>query len=145
MSSPQMQGTTLDEQAIRNAATEFVAAWNKNDAKALTALFTTDGDLINPAGRVARGRTGVETLFTEEHNGQFKGTRLSMPQKHLHFLRQDIAIADYEYEISNVRGSDGKETSIRGLVSSVLHKNGDKWLIAACRAMTPAPLPGSRR
>jgi len=126
-------------------ATEFVAAWNKNDARALTALFTTDGDLINPAGRVARGTTGVETLLTEEHNGQFKGTRLSLPQKHLRFLKQDIAIVDYEYEISHVRGSDGKETSIKGLVSNVLHKNGDKWLIAACRPSIPAPLPGSRR
>src|SRR6266542_1427612 len=98
--SPQTQGSPQDEQAIRNVVTQFVAAWNRNDAKALAGHFTTDGDLINPAGRIARGRSEVEKLFTDEQTTRFKGTRFSLPQKHLRFLKPDIAVADHEFEIT---------------------------------------------
>lgn len=143
--SPQTQGTTQDEQAIRRVAAEFVGAWNKNDAKALAACFSSDGDLINPAGRVARNRSEIEKLLTDEQNGLFKGSRITMPQKHLRFLKPDIALADYEFEISHMRGADGKESSMRGLVSSLFRKDGESWLIAACRPYVAASLPGSQR
>ena len=143
--SPQVQGSPQDEQAIRKMATEFIAAWNRNDSKALAACFTTDGDLINPAGRIGRGRSEVEKILSEEQNGVFKGTRISMPQTHLRFLKPDVAIVDYEYEIKGVREPDGKETTLKGLVSSVLRKEGNEWLIAAARPIIPVPLPGSNR
>ena len=143
--SPQLQGTPQDEQAIRTMAAEFVAAWNRNDVKALAACFTTDGDLINPVGRAGRGRSEVERILNEEQNGPFKGSRISMPQKHLRFLKPDLAIADYDFEVARVRGADGRDTTLKGLVSTVLRKDGDKWLIAAARPMIPAPLPGAQR
>lgn len=135
--SPQLQGTPQDEQAIRALGTDFVAAWNRNDSKALAACFTTDGDLINPSGQVARGRADVEKILNEEQNGPFKGSRMSMPQRHVHFLKPDVAIADYEFEIARVRGADGKEITLKGRTSSVLRKDNDKWLIVAARPMIP--------
>jgi len=144
--SPQVQGTAQDEQAIRALATEYVAAWNRNDSRALAACFAADGDLINPSGQVARGRTEVERILNEEQNGQFKGSRISMPQRHLHFLKPDVAIADYDFEIARVRGAEGKESAMRGHTSAVLRKDGDKWLIVAARPMIPAqPLARSHR
>jgi uncharacterized protein (TIGR02246 family) len=106
--SPQLQGTPQDEQAIRTATREFVAAWNRNDVSALAACFATDGDLIDPSGRIGRGRGEVERILKEEQNGPFKGTHVNMPQKYLHFLKPDLAIADYECEVARVRGGDGK-------------------------------------
>jgi len=137
-----MQGTPQDEQAIRNMSAEFMIAWNKNDSKALAACFTTDGDLINPAGRVGRGRNEVGKIIAEEQSGVFKGTRINMPQKHLRFLKPDVAVADYEFEITGLRGS---ETTLKGLLTSVLHKEGEKWLIAAARPSIPVPLPATNR
>lgn len=143
--SPQLQGTSQDEQAIRTLATEFVGAWNRNDSKGLAACFTTDGDLVNPAGRVCRGKSEVEKILNEEQNGPFKGSRISMPQKHLHFLKPDLAVADYDFEVARVRGADGKEITLKGLISNVLRKDGDKWLIVAARPMIPTALPGTHR
>jgi len=121
---------------------EFIAAWNKNDSKTLANCFTTDGDLINPAGRVGRGRNEVEKIVTDEQNGVFKGTRISMQQKHLRFLKPDVAVADYEYEITGLKGP---QTTLKGLLTSVLRKEHDKWLITAGRPTVPAQLPVSNR
>jgi uncharacterized protein (TIGR02246 family) len=141
--SPQMQGTPQDEQAIRNVATEFVNAWNRNDAKGIAACFTNDGDLINPQGRIGRGRQEVERLVQEEQGGAMKGTHISLHQKNVRFLRQDLAIADYDCELERVRGADGKETTLKGLATNVVRKEGDRWLVTASRPFIPALQPGS--
>ncbi len=143
--SPQTLGSTQDEQAIRSLASEFVSAWNKNDTRQLAACYSADGDLINPAGRAARGRMEVEKLMREEHAGPFKGTRLSTQQKHLRFLKPDVAIVDYEFEIAQMRGADGKNTTLKGQVTFVLHKEGERWLIASARPLIPSTLPGMSR
>jgi hypothetical protein len=41
-------------QAIEERTGEFVAAWNRHDGTAMAALFSPDGDLINPFGRWAK-------------------------------------------------------------------------------------------
>jgi uncharacterized protein (TIGR02246 family) len=137
--SPQTQGTPQDEQAIRNMVTQFVAAWNRNDAKALAGQFTSDGDLINPAGRIARGKGEVEKLLAEEQSGRFKGTHMSMTLKHLRFLKPDVAIVDEEFEIT---GLQGPQTTMKGLITVVLRKDGDHWLTTSARPMVPVQMPG---
>jgi uncharacterized protein (TIGR02246 family) len=143
--SPQMQGTPQDEHAIRAAAKEFANSWNRNDIAALAACFASDGDVINPAGRVARGRGDVEKLLHDEQNGVFKGSQISMTQTHVHFLKPDLAVADYDFEVSRVRGAGGKETTLKGLQSVVLRRDGDKWLVVAARPMVPTPMPEPHR
>ncbi len=142
--SPQLQGTPQDEQAIRTTTTEFVAAWNRNDVRALASCFANDGDLVNPAGRAGRGRSAVEKILNEEQNGQFKGSRLNMQQQHLRFLKPDLAIADYEFEVARVRGADGRDTTQKGHITSVLRKDSDKWLIVAARPMILAPVAATQ-
>ena len=142
--SPQTQGTPQAEQAIRTATSDFVKAWNQHDVRAMTACFSTDGDLVTPAGQVARTRNEVEKVINEEQRGLFKTSRLHMPQKHLRFLKPDLAIGDYELEIAGVRGADGKDVTVKGQVSLVMRKDADNWLIAAARAMVPAPRPDNR-
>ena len=143
--SPQPLGTPHDEQAIRNLTTELTTAWNRNDANALAALYAQDADLIDPSGRVARGRTEVEKLVKEAHGGPLKGTRISLPKTHVRFLKPDIAIADYDFEIANMRGADGKQATLKGIVTCVLQKTGEKWQIAADRPLIPAPPRGAQR
>lgn len=139
--SPKALGTPKDEQAIRDTAAQFIAAWNRNDGRALAACFASDGDLINSAGRICRGRREVEKLALEGHAGPLKGSHMTMPQKHLRFLKPDLAIAEYDFEVSHVRGADGKESIMKGLTTVVLRKDGDSWLIVAARPMIPLPVP----
>jgi uncharacterized protein (TIGR02246 family) len=141
--SPQAQGTPQEEHAIRAATTEFVNAWNRNDIKALAACFASDGNVINPAGRAARGRGEVEKLLNDEQNTLFKGSHISMTQTHVHFLKPDVAIVDYDFEVTRVRAAEGKQTTLKGLQSVVLRKDADKWLVVAARPMIPTPMPGA--
>lgn len=143
--SPQPQGTPQDEHAIRVASTEFANAWNRNDVKALSACFATDGDLINPAGRAARGKEEIEKLLQDEQNSVFKGSRMTVRQTHVRFLKPDLAIADYDFEIARMHGAGGKDTTVTGLQSVVLRKDGDKWLVVAARPMIPTPMPALHR
>jgi hypothetical protein len=57
----------------------------------------------------------------------------------LSFLSASLAIADYDFDISHTTGGD-----IKGLVTSVLRKEGEKWLIVAARPMVPAQQPGTQ-
>src|ERR1043166_3916446 len=67
-------GARESEEAIKDWSEQFVAAWNRDDAKALANLWTEDGDLINPFGRHANGRAQIEQLLESEHTAQMKST-----------------------------------------------------------------------
>ena len=45
-----------DTAAIHARTQEFLAAWNRHDAKEMAAVWAPDGDLVNPFGRAAKGR-----------------------------------------------------------------------------------------
>lgn len=143
--SPQLLGTPRDEQSIRHTAEEFVSAWNRHDPKGLAACFAADGDIVNPEGRTGRGKSEVERILHDEQTGLFQSSRIALPEQHLHFLKPDLAIADYRFEVTGVRGADGKETAQKGLMSAVLRRDGDKWLIVAARPMVPTSLLGMHR
>jgi hypothetical protein len=64
---------SADAKAVSARGQEFVAAWNKDYAKGMAALWAPQGDLINPFGRVAHGRAKVEKLFADEHSHVMKG------------------------------------------------------------------------
>src|SRR5437660_6228819 len=49
--------------AIHKNAEAFVAAFNKNDAKAVAAFWTQDGDFVDQTGRHLRGRKAIEKAF----------------------------------------------------------------------------------
>ena len=143
--SPQPLGTPQDEQAIQNLALEFAAGWNRHDAQGMAACFTMDGDLVNPSGKIARGRAHVQKLFAEEQAGPLQASRVTMAHKHLRFLKPDLAMGDYQFEVSHIRNAEGQETTTKGLVSCVLRKEGDGWLITAARTNVPAPMPAANQ
>jgi uncharacterized protein (TIGR02246 family) len=60
------------DMAIRTALKNFVEAFNNGDAKAVAAHWTEDGDYIDDAGQVFRGREAIENeygRFFAEHKG----------------------------------------------------------------------------
>jgi len=62
--APQAKGAqTDDETTIRASAEAFVAAFNKQDAKATAAFWTPDGEYADETGRVIRGREAIEKEY----------------------------------------------------------------------------------
>ena len=85
-----------DEEAIQKRLDELVAAWHKNDAKALAALWAPDGELINPFGRVANGRSEVEKLFIDEQSTFMKKTTYDVKSSSVRLLTADVALLKVE-------------------------------------------------
>jgi uncharacterized protein (TIGR02246 family) len=59
-------------QAIRQTSQQFIAAFNKADAKAVAALWTATGEYVDDAGRGFVGRDAIEqeyARFFKEHPG----------------------------------------------------------------------------
>ena len=126
---------------IKKTNADFAAAWNKHDPKAMSSWFADDGDLINPAGQVARGKAEVEKLFTMEQTGPMKGSTFSSTCGAPRMLKPDVALVDCSFEVQNVQMPDGKMGPLKGGYTVVMTSQGGAWKVSAGRAMVPPPPP----
>jgi len=125
-----------DDQAIKDRINDFSAAWNKDDAKAMAAVFTDDGTLINPFAAECHGRDEIEKLFTKEHTTMFKGSTYTASEIKIQWITRDVALADVTGNISGIKGPDGAAAApdFAHHVSWLWVKKDGKWMTAAARA-----------
>jgi len=131
------------EAKLAAQAQAFSAAWAKDDAKGLAALFTEKGTLINPFGRLAAGRAAIETLFHDEHTTFKAGTRFDVKIARVDWVTPDVAVVLWDVIVRGVAGPDGKKSDLPHQVTVVDHRVGGEWLAEAARpvAYLPAPTP----
>ena len=135
--------TAGDEEALQKRLEEFTAAWNKNDAKAMAAIWAPDGELINPFGRVAKGRAAVEKLFTDEHSTFMKKTTYDVKSSSVRILTADVALMDFTCDVLGMKGPDGKDLpTFDHHVTLVMAKKDGNWWVAKALAVQYLPTPG---
>jgi uncharacterized protein (TIGR02246 family) len=135
---------TGGEAQVRARCQEFAAAWNRHDPKAMAGFWAPDGDLINPSGRMAKGRVDVEKLFSDEQAGVMKGTTFTITGMTVRLLEPDIAVTDWDVEISGMQSSDGTAIPVlKAHVNSVMMKKSGQWWVVAGRPVIYPPAPGS--
>jgi uncharacterized protein (TIGR02246 family) len=131
------------EKEVRAVEEAFVAAWNKNDTKAMAAGWAPDGDLINPFGRWAKGRAEVEKLFADEHSTVMKGSTYSLSNYQVRFPSPAIASADWDGEITGMHNADGGAIpALKHHVNILYAKKTGHWWVVAARAMAFLPPAG---
>jgi uncharacterized protein (TIGR02246 family) len=139
---PARAGEKSSIASIEARSKEFVAAWNEHDFKKMSSFWSQDGDLINPFGRVARGRAEVLKLFQVEQTGVMKGTTYEITKSSIRLVGENFAIADWESSIAGMPGSDGQPAlPFRHHVTFVLRQMGNQWWIEAARAEVFAAAP----
>ena len=145
--TPMVSAADGDDAAIRKVHTDFEAAWNRHDAAAMAAMWSEDGDLINPEGRTGKGRAEVQKIFVEEQSGGFKSTTFRHTINSVRNVAPTVAVVEASYEIANATPpAAGGPTTLKGFYQSVMVKKGGKWWIASAMAMAPVPMsPGSAR
>jgi len=139
---PSLAAAQGDEAAIRKVSADFLAAWNKDDAKAMAATFAPDADAINPSGRVAKGRAEIEKLFTDEHAGPFKATTYTAANMSVRILAPTVATEDWDAAIDGMHDPSGKALpTFKHHVALVFVKKAGGWLVVSARpyAFLPAP------
>ena len=122
-----------DDLAIRALVQRYLDARDRDDAKAVAALFTADADQLVSSGEWRKGRDEVVkgTLASTRSGG-----RRTLTVEAIRYIASGTAIADARYELAS-------DAATRRMWSTfVAVRENDGWKIAAIRNMLPAPPAG---
>lgn len=122
-----------DDQAIRQSAEEYGAAFNRGEIDSVMKYWMDDADYVNHDGKSYRGKQAIAQLFHEAFQG-LQGQSLSLKIDSLRFLKPDVAIEDGVAEFTDAQGG-----SRGGRYTTVWIKEGDAWRIGSAREL-PADL-----
>lgn len=116
------------EPAVAEMAKEFIAAFDKGDAKALAALWTADGDYYDQTGRHTHGRPAIEKMYAKFFAAE-KGAKLSLIVTHRKKLGPDVLVED---GVSEVAPADGSAPVVARFTTILVRADG-KWLVESVR------------
>jgi uncharacterized protein (TIGR02246 family) len=105
-------------------AQDFIAAFNKGDAKAVAAFWTEGATYVDQAGREYKGRAAIEKLYAKVF-AEGKGAKLSIHVISVKQLTPDVGI---EEGITEVTPADGGPPSVARF-SAVFVKKDSVWYL----------------
>lgn len=122
-----------DEKAIRDAGIAYQEALSRGDGKALAALWTADGDIVDDHGMITKGRETV-ALTTPPAPGAPR-PEFRVHDTSLRFLTPDVALEDGMIDVI----VPGSATPQAGRFSATWVRQGGAWKLAGLReARLPA-------
>ena len=125
---------SADELAIRKNVQAYIQAFEKQDAKALAAMWTPDAVYVDgETGRRALGREAIEAQF----RSQFKKagpSKLRVHVQSIRFATPDVAIEDGTATVIDAAGESSDST-----YTAVHVKHGEAWLIDSIRETAQPP------
>jgi uncharacterized protein (TIGR02246 family) len=113
--------------AIRAAIRSYAEAFERGDGKALAALWTPDGDIIDDEGRVLNGRESVGQITAATKDAPRPAFRIK--QTNLRLLTADVAIEDGTVEVT----PPGATTPQSGWFSATWVRHDGVWKLAGLR------------
>jgi uncharacterized protein (TIGR02246 family) len=134
--SARMQDPTDGE--LRRLAESYAQAWAKGDARALTALYTSDAIRVGPEGQIAIGRAKIEQNLSGMLNGPFRGSKIVLTYGVTGRAAQDAYVAEGTYNIAGGIPPAGIPT--RGRFMQTIVRSSGRWQIAGDGVLT-APRP----
>jgi uncharacterized protein (TIGR02246 family) len=130
-----------DAKAISARGRDFVAAWNRDDAHGMAALWAPEGDFVSPFGEVANGRGEVEKLLAGWHSTTMKGTTFQVTRETVRLFGPNAGLMDWDVELQGLRGPDGQPAPLKLHVTTVVARQGGKWWVEAARPVVFVPAP----
>jgi uncharacterized protein (TIGR02246 family) len=115
-------------------AQEFIAAYNRGDAKALAAFWTEDADYVDETGREFKGRAAIQKMY-ENFFAHNKGMKLNIIVTSTRMVGNDVALEDGFTEVTPASG--GPPSAAR--FSAVLVKRYGEWYLESVRDSIPHP------
>ncbi len=114
-------------------AQEFIAAFEKGDAKAVAAFWTETADYVDETGREFKGRAAIEKMY-EKFFAENKGMKLNIIVTSARMIGTDTALED---GITEVTPAEGLPSSAR--FSAVLVRKNNEWFFESVRDSIPHP------
>lgn len=133
--------TTADDATIRSIVPNFEKAWTRCDAKALSLLWTKDGDFQSPHASFARGRREIEKFYREAFDSGYCGSAGTGKIESIRLVQKNVAIIDGTWEIRGAHDQNKQDMPPeQGRFTAVVTRQNDAWRIVAQREMIPAAL-----
>lgn len=117
-----------DQDAVRKALDGFVAAFQKGDAKALAANWTTEGEYVSDDGTTLRGRAALEKGYAEFFT-KSPDHKLEVEVEKVRFPSRDTAIVEGHFKVSKTKGGEFAASKCSFLYT----REDGNWLIAIVR------------
>ncbi|MCI0333435.1 MAG: SgcJ/EcaC family oxidoreductase [Planctomycetes bacterium] len=115
-----------EENAVRQTAKAFADAFNKGDAKAVAALWATDGD-YSIGSDMVKGRDAIQKLY-EEFFKSHPGSKIEVKIESVRVFAPTVAIEQGTASVSD--SPNGPPTASAYSAVHVKQKDG-KWLMAS--------------
>ena len=115
---------TADEKAIREAAQGLARAFEKGDAKAMSAFWTEEGQYVDESGAPVRGRAALEKAYAEFFA---KRPELKVEAKtdSIHFIGKEAAVEEGTFTV-HAKGSPPNASRY----STLFVRQDGRWLVA---------------
>lgn len=134
--------STLTAGGVDTVVSAVVEAWNRHDMKAYAAQFTEDADFVNVVGMHFRGRPQIEAVHVDLHRTIFKSSMIRAVSTTVRPVNGEVALAHVAWEMTGAKGLPGWNVPElrKGMMSLLLLRTGDRWLITAAHNTDAVPL-----
>jgi uncharacterized protein (TIGR02246 family) len=119
-----------DEKAIRDAAEAFAKAYNAHDAKAVAALFTVDGEIVDESGDWLQGHEAIVWAFGEIFRLHPKA-KIQSTIESVRFVGPSVAIEDGTSTVTHLDDAGTLQEHSRYTVVHI--KQAGQWRMASAR------------
>jgi uncharacterized protein (TIGR02246 family) len=133
LTGPAHADKAADEAALMKRAEQFVAAFNKGDAKEMATFFTPDADVVDPEGHQIMGRKAIEEAYQSLFSSR-KGAKLMVRITSVRVAKPDLAFED---GLTEVTYPQGPPSAAR--YSVVYVKTDGQWYLASVREAIAVP------
>lgn len=122
--------TKADEEAVRRLPQAFCEAWAKHDGHELAKIMADDVDFVTVATTYLQGRTDFEKFHTRLLSGRFKEASITPLQTTARFLRPDMAVVHWSWQVQGDKNADGSARQPRfGMMVLIAEKRNGHWLV----------------
>ena len=133
----------MDEEAIGKILAIYVDSWNRHDMDAWGKLFTDDVDYVNRGGgwwksnkENIEGHKVIHDLLVKQKQKMTYNSHIA----EIHFLKPDVALVVATWEWPGFMQPSGEEwKDFKGIITMVLLKRDDRWLIRALQNTVTSP------
>jgi uncharacterized protein (TIGR02246 family) len=127
----------VSEAQIRATFDEFAAAWNDHDVASMAACWCEGGSAVDPWGRFASGRDGVNRLLAGEHEGPMRESSYRVATIAINPLSESSAVATCEAFIDGVRAPNGRVYTLPHHIDAVLVADDGRWRFLSLHPSLP--------
>ncbi len=124
---------TQQIEGLQKAAEDFVNAYNQQDAKAIAALFTEEGEILSLSGdQLTSGRAEIQALYEEQFaTSEFQ---IAIEADSVRLVAPNLAIEDGIYHLTPTTEENAPPRSFR-YTAVLTSTEAGAWKIASSRTL----------